>query len=169
MVTSATSVKVPPKPSLAPGDILVKRVHEHATFPVRLPETSIGLDLSSCLISETGRPIQMILPPKTSRLVPTGLIVVAPPGHFLAVCSRSGSAGKQPPIFVANAPGIIDPDFRGELKVILYNGGHESVTIQHGNRIAQLILLPAIYRAIREVSELDETLRGAAGFGSTGA
>ena len=83
-----------------------------------------------------------------------------------AVCSRGGLASKS--IFVANAPGIIDPDYRGEIMVILYNGGHETYYIQHEDRIAQLIAIQAQMTGIVELEITDETERGEGRLGSTG-
>jgi len=82
------------------------------------------------------------------------------------VVSRSGLAGIG--VFVTNAPGIIDPDYRGEIKVLLYNGGFQAHYVQHGDRIAQLIIAPFVPATCREVQLLTETARGEAGFGSTG-
>lgn len=83
------------------------------------------------------------------------------------VVSRSGLALRG--IFVTNAPGILDPDYRGEIEVLLYNGGHEAHYVKHGDRIAQLIFAPFTPASVREVEALSETERGAKGFGSTGA
>ena len=107
--------------------------------PTRAYGEPAGWDIAAYCISETGRAIQTVLPPRTTRLISTKLVVLPPPGHFLAVCSRSGLATHS--IFVANAPGIIDSDYRGELKVILYNTGGSRYEFKHGDRIAQLVML----------------------------
>lgn len=143
-----------------------KRLHSDAKLPRRWSEESVGYDIHAYCVSETGRPNTVLLPPRTTRNVSTGLLVEPPPGHFVMVCSRSGLAKHS--IVVANAPGIIDPDYRGEIMVLLYNGGHESHYLKHEDRIAQLVVVPVTPIEILEVNELSTTGRGAAGFGSTG-
>jgi dUTP pyrophosphatase len=99
--------------------------------------------------------------------IPTGLMVALPAGHELQIRPRSGLALNQG-LLVANAPGTIDEDYRGEIKVILMNGGSEPVVVTRGMRIAQAVLAPVTRLVWREVAVLDETARGAGGFGSTG-
>ena len=99
--------------------------------------------------------------------VATGLVVAIPAGYEVQVRSRSGLALKHG-ISVPNAPGTIDSDYRGELKVILINHGAEPFAIARGDRVAQLVLAPVTQAAWDEVADLDETARGAGGFGSTG-
>lgn len=119
-------------------------------------------------MSETGRSQQIILPPRNVRAIPTGLALFPPLGYFIAICSRSGLASKNPSIFVANAPGIIDPDYTGEIKVLLYNGGNESVYIKHGDFIAQAVLLNAAGKIkLQETQTVPLTKRGEKGFGSS--
>jgi dUTP pyrophosphatase len=102
-------------------------------------------------------------------MIPTGLVLRPPEGYYIQVCSRSGLAQKS--VFVANAPGIIDPDYTGELFVLLHNSGFETQWIEHEHRIAQVILTPIVWTK-REVRELksppSSNGRGEAGFGSTG-
>jgi dUTP pyrophosphatase len=105
--------------------------------------------------------------PGARHAVATGLSVAIPPGYEIQVRPRSGLALKHG-ISVPNAPGTIDSDYRGELKVILINHGSESFAIARGERVAQLVLAPVTRAAWEEVGELEETLRGAGGFGSTG-
>ena len=107
------------------------------------------------------------LDPGARHAVATGLAVAIPAGYEIQVRPRSGLALKHG-IGVPNAPGTIDSDYRGELKVILINHGAESFAIHRGDRIAQLVLAPVTLAVWNEVSELDETSRGAGGFGSTG-
>jgi dUTP pyrophosphatase len=107
------------------------------------------------------------LDPGSSRAVATGFAVAIPPGYEIQVRPRSGLALKHG-ISVPNTPGTIDSDYRGELKVILINHGPEAFAIARGDRIAQLVLAPVTLAAWDEVAELDETARGAGGFGSTG-
>ena len=99
--------------------------------------------------------------------VATGFAVAIPDGYEIQVRPRSGLAFKHG-ISVPNAPGTIDSDYRGELKVLLINHGQDSFSIQRGDRVAQLVLAPVTRAAFTEVDELDETERGAGGFGSTG-
>jgi dUTP pyrophosphatase len=107
------------------------------------------------------------LAPGARHAVATGLALAIPPGYEIQVRPRSGLALKHG-ISVPNTPGTIDSDYRGELKVILINLGTEPFAIQRGDRIAQLVLAPVVQAAWDEVAELDETERGAGGFGSTG-
>ena len=105
--------------------------------------------------------------PGARHAVATGLAVAIPAGYEIQVRPRSGLALKHG-ISVPNAPGTIDSDYRGELKVILINHGDEPFAIARGDRVAQLVLAPVTRAAWNEVAELDETQRGAGGFGSTG-
>lgn len=145
----------------------ILRKHPESRLPVRATPGSVGLDLYACLWSEDGRPNRMLIPPQSSRVVPTGLVVKPPEGYTVFVCSRSGMAYENC-LFVANSPGIVDPDYRGELGVLLYNGGHESRHVVHGDRVGQMIILPCTPTMFEEVTALDPTERGEAGFGSTG-
>ncbi len=109
----------------------------------------------------------VIIAPGERKLIPTGLTVAIPQGHEIQVRPRSGLAFKHG-LTIANAPGTIDSDYRGEIGVLLVNLGSDSFTIQHGDRIAQLVLAP-VTRCDWVESDLDQTTRGAGGFGSTGA
>lgn len=153
--------------------LLVQKLHPEAQVPTRANGMAIGLDVYAHLLTEQGRPNKAMIPSRNARLISTGIkIAVALEqnklSHYVQVVSRSGMALKS--IFVANAPGIIDPDYTGELGVILYNGGHETYWVQHGDRIAQLIIAPIVIPD--EIITVDvviaETDRGAKGFGSTG-
>lgn len=145
----------------------VFRLDPNAALPKRFHSTDIGYDVCACLVSETNRPITKTIHQRGVTPVPTGLIVKPPPGFFLACCSRSGMAAQG--LFVANAPGIIDPSYSGELIVLLFNGSHETKYVKHGDRIAQLVLFPASYAAIAELKSRPPAVeRGEAGFGSTG-
>jgi dUTP pyrophosphatase len=110
---------------------------------------------------------EVALAPGACHAVATGLSVAIPPGYEIQVRPRSGLALKHG-ISVPNTPGTIDSDYRGELKVILINHGPEPFPIHRGDRIAQLVLAPVTSAEWDEVAELDETGRGAGGFGSTG-
>jgi len=109
----------------------------------------------------------MIIEPGSRRLVPTGLVLEIPLGYEIQVRPRSGLALKSG-ITLANAPGTIDSDYRGEVGVILINLGFEPFNIAHGDRIAQLVLAPVSKCEWKEVARTDTTARGKGGFGSTG-
>ncbi len=109
----------------------------------------------------------IVIKPKETVLVPTGLFVEIPPGLEIQVRPRSGMSFKTK-IRVANSPGTIDSCYRGEIKVIMENTGDDEFTINDGDRIAQLVLCPSIYCIWEEVETLSETDRGTGGFGSTG-
>lgn len=107
------------------------------------------------------------LQPGERALVPCGIVVAVPEGHVGLVHPRSGLAVDHG-LTVLNAPGTIDAGYRGELKVLLVNLGQDAVEIRHGQRIAQLLLLPVALVDVREVDRMDSTARGTGGFGSTG-
>jgi dUTP pyrophosphatase len=117
------------------------------------------------LVAAVAEPV--VLPPGGRAAIPTGLMVALPPAHELQIRPRSGLALNHG-LLVANAPGTVDEDYRGEIKVILMNGGSEPFTVARGMRIAQAVLAPVTRIVWREVEVLDETARGAGGFGSTG-
>lgn len=131
--------------------------------PLELPryetEGSAGMDLRA------DEPFS--LAPGERRLVPTGLALEIPPGHEGQVRPRSGLAVKHG-ISVVNAPGTIDSDYRGEVKVVLVNLGGEPVAFARGDRIAQLVVAPVVRARVELVDDLTGTDRGAGGFGSTG-
>lgn len=120
-----------------------------------------GMDICAALSQP------LTINPMQREAVPTGLAMAIPQGYEVQVRPRSGLAYKHG-LTVANAPGTIDSDYRGEVKVILINLGDAPVEITHGMRIAQLVLAPVAMAAPQIVSQLDETDRGAGGFGSTG-
>lgn len=139
--------------------IQIKRLHEDATIPFAATAGSAGLDLT--MIDN-----DIYIGSHERVLVSTGLAIAINKGYVGMVCPRSGLALKKG-ITVLNAPGIIDSDYRGELKVMLYNSSSVAVKINKGDRIAQLILTTCVTH-VREVDELDETVRSTGGFGSTG-
>ena len=104
--------------------------------------------------------------PKTSSLIPTGLSVAFSKDYEIQIRPRSGLAAKN--ISVLNTPGTIDSDYRGEIKVIIYNHGEKEFIINNGDRIAQMVLAPVIKMDLEETNDLPETIRGEGGFGSTG-
>ena len=109
----------------------------------------------------------LVLSPGETVLVPTGFSIELPPGYEAQVRPRSGLAIKNS-IGIMNAPGTIDPDYRGEVKVVLTNFGKEPFTVRTGDRIAQLIVAPFVRVAWEETDELSATRRGGGGFGHTG-
>ena len=128
-------------------------------LPAYATEGAAGMDVVSAE--------DVAIAPGARHAVATGLAVAIPPGYEIQVRPRSGLALKHG-IAVPNAPGTIDSDYRGELKVILINHGAESFAIARGDRVAQLVLAPVTRAMWSEVEDLDDTARGAGGFGSTG-
>ncbi len=109
----------------------------------------------------------VIIPAKSRTVIGTGIKLEIPNGFGAMVCSRSGLSAKNG-LMVLNAPGIIDSDFIGEIKVILYNSGSEEFIIKRGDRIAQLLFFPIFQAIFQKTSEINSTSRGSGGFGSTG-
>lgn len=143
-----------------------KKLHPDAKIPVRATAESIGLDVYSFLISETGRANSVVIPPNGVKNVPTKLAVRPQRGYCVTVFPRSGLAKEG--ITVMNAPGLIDPDYTGELQVLLFNGGYQNFYVGHQMRIAQLVMLPAFFPIPKVVDTFPQTERGDKGFGSTG-
>jgi dUTP pyrophosphatase len=144
-------------------DIL--RLAHNPDLPLPAYETAgaAGMDLRAAVPEDEA----LVLRPGARTAVPTGLAFALPDGFEAQVRPRSGLALKSG-VTVANAPGTIDADYRGELKVLLINLGEEDFVIRRGDRIAQLVIAPVVQAAWREVAELEATDRGAGGFGSTG-
>ena len=147
-------------------EVKFKKLQPNALLPRQGTEESIGYDLHAYLLTAEGRPSKKLIPPHSTFNVSTGIALETPPGYFATVCSRSGLAKLS--VSVCNSPGIIDPDYRGEIRVLLHNSGFEYATIHHEDRIAQLIFFPATYIQVVEVSELSKTERSEKGLGSTG-
>lgn len=143
-----------------------KRIKDGAQLPKAWTQGSVGIDLHAFALTTTGHKFKILIPPNTTKLIQTGFAIEPPSGFMLFLCSRSGLAKHS--LFVLNAPGIIDPDYRGELMVLLHNAGLETQIISHGDRVAQLIGLTASFLDPIEVVDLSRTERGDAGFGSTG-
>ena len=141
--------------------VRIKRLpHGHGLdLPRYATEGAAGMDVLSAE--------DVTIAPGARHAVATGLSVAIPAGYEIQVRPRSGLALKHG-ISAPNAPGTIDSDYRGELKVILINHGGEPFAIRRGDRVAQLVLAPVTQAAWDEVETLDETARGAGGFGSTG-
>ena len=143
----------------------IVRLPHNPDLPLPTYETAgaAGMDLRAAVSGDEA----LVLSPGTRAAVPTGLAFALPEGFEAQVRPRSGLALKAG-VTVANAPGTIDQDYRGELKVLLINLGAEDFVIFRGDRIAQLVIAPVVQAAWREVDNLDGTDRGAGGFGSTG-
>ena len=141
--------------------VLIKKLDSAVELPDYKTDGASGMDLMA-LVKE---PIN--LKPNSSCLVPTGLAVAFSSDFEIQIRPRSGLAAKNN-ISVLNTPGTIDSDYRGEIKVIIYNHGNKDFIINNGDRIAQMILTPIIKMELEETDELPETIRGEGGFGSTG-
>ena len=143
------------------ASLCVVRLSERARLPIRQSPQAAGLDLSACL----ERPVD--LEPGSIALIPTGIALAIPEGYEGQVRPRSGLACRHG-VTVVNAPGTIDSDYRGEVKVGLINLGQAAFTVEDGMRIAQLVIAPVASVRVGEVEALDGTVRGSGGFGSTG-
>ena len=141
--------------------VLIKKLDPLVKLPEYKTSGASGLDLMA-FIKE---PIE--IKPKTSSLIPTGLSVAFSENYEIQIRPRSGLAAKKN-ITVLNTPGTIDSDYRGEIKVIIYNHGDENFLVNNGDRIAQMILAPVVKMDLEEVNNLPESIRGKGGFGSTG-
>ena len=141
--------------------VLIKNLSHKAQLPIYKSEGSSGMDLMA--LTED----KIVIKPNKSALVPTGLSVAIPNDTEIQIRPRSGLAAKSS-ISVLNTPGTIDSDYRGELKVILFNHGDKEFIINNGDRIAQMVLVPVLKVQFEEVQDLPETIRGSGGFGSTG-
>jgi len=148
---------------MSAGDILLRRLPHAAGLPPPAYATAgaAGFDLRAAIDGE------ITLAPGARVLAPTGFCFAAPAGWELQVRPRSGLAAKHG-VTLLNTPGTIDSDYRGEVFVCLINLGQETFIIRRGDRIAQVVVAPAPQWRLREVEALDDTARGAGGFGSTG-
>ena len=141
--------------------ILVKKLNPKVKLPKYKTDGSSGMDLMAFL----DKPVSIM--PQKSELIPTGLSIAIPNNTEVQIRPRSGLAAKNN-ISVLNTPGTIDSDYRGEIKVILYNHGSEEFIINNEDRIAQMVLVPIIKTTFEEVESLPVSIRGEGGFGSTG-
>ena len=141
--------------------VLVKKLDPKVQLPTYKTKGSSGMDLMAFVEN----PIKIA--PKNSALIPTGISVAIPNDVEIQIRPRSGLAAKSN-ISVLNTPGTIDSDYRGEIKVILFNHGNEEFIVKNEDRVAQMVLMPILKVDFEEVDNLPETLRGAGGFGSTG-
>ena len=141
--------------------VLVKKLSPKVQLPSYKTKGSSGMDLMAFLESS----IKIV--PNSSALTPTGISVAIPNDVEIQIRPRSGLAAKSN-IGVLNTPGTIDSDYRGEIKVILFNHGSKEFIVKNKDRIAQMILMPVLKVDFEEVDDLPETVRGLGGFGSTG-
>ena len=142
-------------------EILIKRLSDNVSLPKYETEESSGMDLAANINEK------IEIKPGTTAIVPTGISVSIPKNFEIQIRPRSGLAMKNN-ISVLNSPGTIDSDYRGEIKIIIYNHGKEDFIINNGDRIAQMILTPIVKMELEETRDLPETIRGLGGFGSTG-
>ncbi len=145
------------------ADVLVRRLPHAAGLP--LPAYATPGSAGADIVAAVSEDVQ--LRPLERRAVPTGLMLAVPPGHEVQVRPRSGLALRHG-VTVANAPGTVDSDYRGELMVILVNLGNEPYVVRRGDRIAQLVVSPVVPATFVERVELPPSERGPGGFGSTG-
>lgn len=143
--------------------VRITRLPHGADLPLPAYETAgaAGMDLRAAV----DQPVTLV--PGARTAIPTGIAIALPAGYEAQVRARSGLARRHG-IAMVNSPGTVDSDYRGELQVLLINHGQEPFTVARGDRIAQMVVAPVARVAFEEVASLDETARGAGGFGSTG-
>ena len=141
--------------------VLIKKLNPAVRLPEYKTSGASGMDLIAFIEKSVS------VKPKTSSIFPTGLSVAFQEKYEIQIRPRSGLAAKNN-ITVLNTPGTIDSDYRGEIKVIIYNHGDDDFIINNGDRIAQMVLSPIIKMDLEEVKNLPKTIRGEGGFGSTG-
>ena len=142
-------------------EVLIKRLSKNVELPKYETSGSSGMDLTAYIEK------QINIKPGRTCIIPTGISVSIPKDFEIQIRPRSGLAAKSQ-ITVLNTPGTIDADYRGELKVILINLSDKTFVVENGARIAQMVLCPIVKAKFKEVDNLDDTERGAGGFGSTG-
>ena len=141
--------------------VLVKRLDTKVKIPEYKTIGSSGMDLMAFIENS----IKIL--PNTLELIPTGLSIAIPEDLEIQIRPRSGLAAKSS-ITVLNTPGTIDSDYRGEIKIILFNHGNKDFIVNNNDRIAQMVLMPVLKMELEEVDQLPESIRGSGGFGSTG-
>lgn len=140
----------------------IKKVRENAAIPKRATNGSAGLDLSACILENID------IKPGEILKIPTGIAIQICDNNYAAMIFARSGLGINHGISLANGVGVVDSDYRGEICVGLINLGKKTFTIEPGQRIAQMILMPVSVCNVIEVNDLDETYRGINGFGSTG-
>lgn len=143
------------------SSVKIKRINDNAIVPVYATSSAAGADIHACLDHN------VTIAPGETVLIPTGFAVQIPEGYAGLIFARSGLATKRS-LAPANKVGVIDSDYRGEVMVSLHNHGQQEQDISHGDRIAQLVIVPVLTPEFELCDELDDTQRGAGGFGSTG-
>ena len=143
------------------NSIAVKKLHPGAKLPTYGSAEAAGADLYACLDGS------LTIQPGQTAWIPTGLALEIPKGSAGLVYARSGLACKMG-LAPANKVGVIDSDYRGPVTVVLFNHGRDAQTVENGQRIAQLVITPVLQVGFEAVEELDDTVRGQGGFGSTG-
>ena len=141
--------------------VLIKRLSKEVSLPKYETSGSSGMDLAANVETDIN------IKPGMTAVIPTGLALAIPKGFEVQIRPRSGLAAKKH-IGVLNTPGTIDADYRGEIKIILFNHGNSDFIINNKDRIAQMVLMPVHKMELEEVEILPDTLRGKGGFGSTG-
>ena len=141
--------------------VLIKKLDPKVILPSYETKGASGMDLMA-FVKE-----KIVIKPRTSALIPTGLSVAFSEDYEIQIRPRSGLAAKNN-ISVLNTPGTIDSDYRGELKIIIFNHGNHDFIVDNNDRIAQMVLTPIANMELEEANELPKTLRGEGGFGSTG-
>ena len=141
--------------------VLIKKLDPRVTLPSYKTKGASGMDLMA-FVEE-----KIVIKPQTSALIPTGLSVAFSEDYEIQIRPRSGLAAKNN-ISVLNTPGTIDSDYRGELKIIIFNHSKHDFVVNNNDRIAQMVLTPIAKMELEEANELPKTLRGEGGFGSTG-
>lgn len=142
--------------------IRIKKLKNNAVIPTHGTDTAAGYDLYACMDKKS-----VTISPGETAKIGTGLTMEIPDDYYASINARSGLATKRG-LRPANCVGIIDPDYRGEIIVALYNDSNVEQTIYNEDRIAQLIIVERLNADFEEVNELNDTLRGSGGFGSTG-
>ena len=141
--------------------VLIKKLDPKVTLPSYKTKGASGMDLMA-FVKE-----KIVIKPQTSALIPTGLSVAFSEDYEIQIRPRSGLAAKNN-ISVLNTPGTIDSDYRGELKIIIFNHSNHDFIVNNDDRVAQMVLTPIAKMELEETNELPKTLRGEGGFGSTG-
>ena len=141
--------------------VLIKKLDPKVTLPSYKTKGASGMDLMAFVKEE------IVIKPQTSALIPTGLSVAFSEDYEIQIRPRSGLAAKNN-ISVLNTPGTIDSDYRGELKIIIFNHSNHDFIVNNNDRVAQMVLTPIAKIELEEANELPKTLRGEGGFGSTG-
>ena len=141
--------------------VLVKKLNSKVKIPEYKTTGSSGMDLMAFINKE------IRISPNSLEIIPTGLSIAIPEDLEIQIRPRSGLAAKSM-ISVLNTPGTIDSDYRGELKIILFNHGNKDFIVNNNDRVAQMVLMPILKMELEEVDQLPESIRGSGGFGSTG-